>query len=32
MGNVKIEVIPVLTRATGTIFRSFRKYVSNITG
>jgi hypothetical protein len=30
--NVKIRVIPVIIGATGTISKSFRKYVSNITG
>jgi hypothetical protein len=32
MSNVKTSVIPVITGATGTISKSFRKYVSNITG
>jgi len=32
MWNVKTKVIPVITRATGTISKSFRKYVSNIPG
>jgi len=32
MWNVKTEVIPVIIGATGTIFKSFRKYVSNIPG
>jgi len=32
MWNVKTKVIPVITGATGTISRSFRKYVSNIPG
>jgi len=32
MWNVKTKVIPVLIGATGTISKSFRKYVSNITG
>jgi hypothetical protein len=32
MGNVKTRVIPVITGATGTISKSFRKYVSNIPG
>ena len=35
MWNVKtkvIPVIPVITGATGTISKSFRKYVSNIPG
>ena len=32
MCNVKIKVIPVITGATGTISKSFRKYVSNIPG
>ena len=30
--NVKTTVIPVTTGATGTISKSFRKYVGNITG
>ena len=30
MLNVKIKVIPVITGATGTTSKSFRKYVSNI--
>jgi len=32
MWNVKAKVIPVITGATGTISKSFRKYVSNIQG
>ena len=32
MWNVKTKVIPVKIGATGTISKSFRKYVSNITG
>jgi len=32
MWNVKTEVIPVITGATGTVSKSFRKYVSNIPG
>jgi len=32
MWNVKSKVIPVIIIATGTISRSFRKYVSNIPG
>jgi hypothetical protein len=32
MWNVKTKVIPVLVRETGAISKSFRKYVSNITG
>ena len=32
MWNVKAKVIPVIIRATGTISKSFRKYVSNIPG
>ena len=32
MWNVKTKVIPVTTGATGTISKSFRKYVSNIPG
>ena len=30
--NVKTKVIPVIIGATGTVSKSFRKYVSNITG
>jgi len=30
--NVKTKVIPVIVGATGTISKSFRKYVSNIKG
>ena len=30
MWNVKTNVIPVITGATGTISKSFRKYLSNI--
>jgi len=30
MWNVKPNVIPVIVRATGTVSKSFRKYVSNI--
>ena len=30
MWNVKTNVIPVIIGATGTISKSFRKYVSNI--
>jgi len=30
--NVKTRVIPVIIVANGTISKSFRKYVSNITG
>jgi hypothetical protein len=30
MWNVKTRVIPVIIGATGTISKSFRKYVSNI--
>ena len=30
MWNVKTKVIPVIIGATGTIAKSFRKYVSNI--
>jgi len=30
MWNVKTKVIPVITGATRTISKSFRKYVSNI--
>jgi hypothetical protein len=32
MWNVKTRVIPVKTGATGTISKSFRKYVSDIPG
>ena len=32
MWNVKTKVIPVTICATGTISKSFRKYVSNIPG
>jgi len=32
MWKVKTKVIPVIIRATGTISKSFRKYVTNITG
>jgi len=32
MWNVKTKVIPVIIGATGTISKSFRKYVSNIAG
>jgi hypothetical protein len=32
MWNVKTRLIPVKIGATGTISKSFRKYVSNITG
>jgi hypothetical protein len=32
MWNVKTKVIPVIIGATGTISKSFRKYVSNVTG
>jgi len=30
MWNIKTKVIPVIVEATGTISKSFRKYVSNI--
>jgi hypothetical protein len=30
MWNVKTKVIPIIIGATGTISKSFRKYVSNI--
>ena len=30
--NVKTKMIPVIIGATGTISKSFRKYVSNIPG
>ena len=32
MWNVKTKVIPVIRWATGTTSKSFRKYVSNISG
>ena len=32
MWNVKTNVIPLKTGATGTISKSFRKYVSNVPG
>jgi hypothetical protein len=32
MWNVKTNVIPGITGATGTISKSFRKYLSNIMG
>ena len=32
MWNVKTTVIPVIIGATGTIWKSFRKYVGNIPG
>ena len=32
MWNVKTKVMPVITGATGSISKSFRKYVSNIPG
>jgi hypothetical protein len=32
MRNVKTRVIPVIIGATGTVSKSFRKYVSNIPG
>ena len=32
MWNVKTKVIPVIIGPTGTISKSFRKYVSNISG
>ena len=32
MWTVKRKVIPVIIGATGTISKSFRKYVSNIPG
>ena len=32
MWNVKTKVLPVIIGATGTISKSFRKYVSNIPG
>jgi hypothetical protein len=32
MWNVKTRVLPVIIGATGTISKSFRKYVNNIAG
>jgi hypothetical protein len=32
MWNVKTRVIPVIIGATGTFSKSFREYVSNISG
>ena len=32
MWNVKTKVIPVIRGATGTISKTFRKYVSNVPG
>ena len=32
MWNVKTKVIPLIIMATGTISKTFRKYVSNILG
>jgi len=32
MWNVKTKVIPVIIGATGTVSKSFRKYVSNVPG
>ena len=32
MWKVKTRVIPVIIRVTGTISKSFRKYISNIPG
>ena len=32
MWNVKTKVIPVIIGATGTVSKSFRKYVNNIPG
>jgi hypothetical protein len=32
MWNVKTNVIPVMIRATGTISKSFRKYLNNVPG
>jgi hypothetical protein len=32
MWNVKTNVIPIITGATGTISKSFRKYLSNVPG
>ena len=31
MQNVKTSVIPVITGTTGTVSKSFRKYLNNIT-
>jgi hypothetical protein len=32
MWNVKTQVTPVITGATGTISKSFRKYLSSVPG
>jgi hypothetical protein len=32
MQNVKPKVIPVITGATGTVSKTFRKYLNNILG
>jgi hypothetical protein len=32
MWSVKARVIPVVIRATGTIYKSFRKHVSDVPG
>ena len=32
MWNVQAKVIPVITEATGTITKSFRKYLSKVPG
>ena len=32
MWNVKTKMLPIIVGATGTISKSFRKYVSNIPG
>jgi len=32
MWNLKCMIIPVIIGATGTISKSFRRYISNITG
>jgi len=32
MWNVKTKVIPVIIGATGTVSKTFKKYVSNIPG
>ena len=32
MWKVKTRMIPIITGATGTISKSFRKYISNISG
>jgi hypothetical protein len=32
MWNVKTKVVPLITGTTGTISKSFRKYLSNVPG